>query len=146
MDALGPSLWLNAEMVRRGGARVRAYPDTAGANAPLLELEAAAREEGLGLWKLGSYTLPSASQLPAGFEGFQLVTGTVTGMTGSDAYGAVCERELEGSDLRLVIETPAAALCQLAEGTPVRARGYVRDLRMEITHPVNLEVLKAGQS
>jgi endonuclease YncB( thermonuclease family) len=28
-DALGPDLWLNREMVARGGARVRVYPDTA---------------------------------------------------------------------------------------------------------------------
>lgn len=45
-DALGPRLWLNAEMVKKGGARVRVYPDTAAANAPLIKMESKAREEG----------------------------------------------------------------------------------------------------
>lgn len=31
-DALGPDLWLNREMVARGGARMRVYPDTSVAN------------------------------------------------------------------------------------------------------------------
>jgi len=47
-DALGPDLWLNREMVERGGARV--YPDMAGANDLLLAPEAEARAAGRGLW------------------------------------------------------------------------------------------------
>jgi hypothetical protein len=37
------------------------------------------------------------------------------------------------------IQKIAAELCQLPEGTPVRARGFLRDGRLEITHPLNVE-------
>ena len=138
-DALGPDYWLNAEMVRKGGARVRVYPDTARANALLLDMERGARENTLGLWRLSDYKVPHAGDLPGTFEGFQLVRGRTSEMQGSEAYGAVCELLLEGSPLRLKIMTASASLCQLPQGTDIRARGYVRDMRMEISHPINLE-------
>ncbi len=72
-DALGPRLWLNAEMVKKGGARVRVYPDTATANAPLLTLEAAARTDGRGLWDDGVWPIHNAAQLPPESERFQIV-------------------------------------------------------------------------
>lgn len=49
MDALGPDLWLNAEMLRRGGARMRVYPDTARGSETIPALEAEAREAKRGL-------------------------------------------------------------------------------------------------
>lgn len=142
-DSLGPNLWLNAEMVRRGGARVRAYPDTAKANAPLLELEREARAQRLGLWNRRAYSVADATDLPETFSGFQLVSAQVTGMQGADGPGAVCDLALQESALVLNLRTAAAQLCQLEPGTRVLARGYVRDFSMEISHPVNLEVLAA---
>jgi endonuclease YncB( thermonuclease family) len=140
-DALGPDYWLNAEMVIRGGARVRVYPDTAAANAPLLALEETARQQGTGLWRTPHYVVPSARGLPEPFGGFQLVQGKVSGMQGSDGFGAVCDLSLEESPLRLQVQTAAAPLCQQAPGRNVLARGYVRETAMEITHPLNLEIL-----
>lgn len=46
--APGPRLWLNAEMVKRGGTCIRVYPDTAPANAPLVGLEARTPEDARG--------------------------------------------------------------------------------------------------
>lgn len=138
-DDLGPKLWLNAEMVRRGGARVRVYPDTADANAPLVRLEQTARQEKTGLWKERDWTIVDAANLPDSFQGFRLVQGTTGGMQGPDESGASCDVILERSLLVLQIRRSAAELCQLPPGTEVVARGYVRDLRMEITHPLNLE-------
>lgn len=140
-DALGPRLWLNAEMVKKGGARVRVYPDTAAANAPLLAMEAKARDEKLGLWKESGWLIHNAARLPEDAERFQLVEGVVTGMQSSEERFVVCELSLKDSALRLEIEKAAAALCQTPEGTPVRARGFLRDGRMEISHPLNLESL-----
>jgi endonuclease YncB( thermonuclease family) len=40
VDALGPTLWLNAEMVKRGGARVRVHPDTSAAICAFAEVRA----------------------------------------------------------------------------------------------------------
>lgn len=139
VDDLGPKLWLNAEMVKRGGAQVRVYPDTADANAPLVSLEQAARSEKTGLWKESGWTIAEANDLPDRFGGFRLVYGTTGGMEGSDEPGVSCDVILERSMLRLQIRRSAAELCQLPPDTPVLARGFVRDLRMEISHPLNLE-------
>ena len=76
-DALGPDLRLNREIVARGGARVRVYPDTSIANAPLLAAEREARAANIGLWGTGAYRIPQATHLPQAFERFQLVEGVV---------------------------------------------------------------------
>lgn len=144
IDSLGPKLWLNAEMVRRGGARVRVYPDTSKASAPLLAVEREARENGLGLWRLGAYAVADASDLPDSFSGFQLVNGQVAGMQGADRPGVVCLLSLRESPLVLDLRTAAAEYCQLEAGTEILARGHVRGQRMEIVHALNVEV--AGES
>ncbi|MEQ9505449.1 MAG: thermonuclease family protein [Hyphomonas sp.] len=140
-DALGPRLWLNAEMIRKGGARVRVYPDTAAANAPLLALEASARQDRRGLWDDGVWPIHDAADLPVSAERFQLVEAIAGDMTSSRERFAVCDVALQGSSLVLEIDKAAAELCQLPEGTRLRARGFLRDGRLEITHPLNLEKL-----
>lgn len=140
-DALGPELWLNAELVRRGGARVRAYPDTAGGCETFPALEEEAREDKRGLWALKAYHVTDAADLPAEFGRFQLARGVIAGMTGSDAFGTACELALEDSALVLDIATAAAEDCQLPAGTAVLARGYVREGHMEVSHPLNLRLL-----
>jgi len=62
-------------------------------------------------------------------------------MSGSVERFAVCDVTLQGSSLILEIGKSAAELCQLPEGTRVRARGFLRDGRLEVTHPLNLEKL-----
>ena len=140
-DTLGPALWLNAEMVRRGVARVRVYPDTAAANDLLLPMETTAREEKAGLWQGRAWQITQADALPDTFQGFQLVEAVTAGMQGSDFPGVSCDVLLERSLLVLEIESAAASFCQLDPDTRIRARGYVRNLRMEISHPLNVEIL-----
>lgn len=140
-DALGPDLWLNADMLRRGGARLRIYPDTAGGSQSFPALEAKARKDRRGLWAKQVYRVADAAALPDGFDRFQLVRGTIAGMAGVDVYGTSCALSLRGSPLKLEIANAAAAYCQLPEGTPVLARGYVKDGQMEVTHSLNLQAL-----
>lgn len=141
-DALGAPLWLNLEMVRRGGARVRVYPDTAAASGPLVEAERAAREAKAGLWGKAAYRIPSASALPEEFMRFQLVEGVVGARAATDEEGAVCELPLLDSQLRLEIKAAAGEVCETAIGTKLRARGYIYRGKMEITHPLNVEVIE----
>ncbi|MFN7180438.1 thermonuclease family protein [Hyphomonas sp.] len=140
-DALGPRLWLNAEMVKKGGARVRVYPDTAAANAPLIEMEKKAREDGRGLWKENAWPIHDAARLPEEAARFQMIEATSGAMQGSDERFAVCEIALQGAALILEIQKSAAELCQLPDGTRIRARGFLKDGRLEISHPLNLERL-----
>jgi hypothetical protein len=129
-------------MVRKGGARVRVYPDTAAANDPLLDLEAKARAESRGLWADGVWTIHDAAALPADAERFQLVEGIAAGMKGSDERFAVCDVSLKGSSLILEVQKAAAELCQLPDGTRIRARGFLSDGQLEVSHPLNLEILE----
>ncbi|MBU4567407.1 MAG: thermonuclease family protein, partial [Alphaproteobacteria bacterium] len=141
-DALGPRLWLNAEMIRKGGARVRVYPDTATANEPLLALESAARAGGRGLWGKGVWPIHNAASLPGDAGRFLLVEGVSGDMQSSDERFAVCDVSMQGSALVLEVQKAAAELCQLPEGARARARGFLRDGRLEISHPLNLEKLE----
>ncbi len=124
-----------------GGARVRVYPDTATANALLLALEAAAHADGRGLWDDGVWPIHNAAQLRPEAERFQIVEGVAGAMQGSEERFAVCEMALQGSALILEIGKSAAELCQLPEGTRIRASGFMRDRRFEVSHPLNLEKL-----
>jgi endonuclease YncB( thermonuclease family) len=140
-DALGARLWLNMEMIQRGGARVRVYADTSAANAPLVPAEVMARDQKRGLWKGRAYQIPSANDLPQPFERFQIVEGVVGGRASTAEQGASCEFPVLGSPLRLEIKQEAAEICQMALGTKVRARGYIFRGKMEIAHPLSVEVL-----
>lgn len=138
-DELGSRYWLNAEMVKRGGARLRVYPDTARGCEPLIELEGSARTDTRGLWASAAYDIPSAAQIPAGFSRFQIVEGIVTERSIPDAPFTVCRLSFENASLGLHIKREAAQLCQTPAGTRLRARGYVTNDAMEIVHLQNVE-------
>jgi hypothetical protein len=134
---------LNAEMVKKGGARSCVYPDTATANGPFLEIEAEARAEARGLWDDGVWIMHDAAALPADGERFQLVEGIAAGLKGSDERFAVCDMTMKDSNLIREVQKAAAELCQLPDGTRIRARGFLRDGRFEVSHPLNVKILEA---
>jgi hypothetical protein len=70
-----------------------------------------------------------------------MIEGTSGAMQGTNERFAVCEVALQGSTLVLEIQKAAAELCQLPDGTRIRARGFLKDGRLEISHPLNLERL-----
>ncbi len=139
-DALGPSLWLNEEMLRRGGARLRVYPDTAAGSEPLLLAEAEARTNGAGLWVKTAYEIPAADKLPDDFMRFQIVIGLLG--ASADADEASCIRPFLNSWLKLEIASSAVDICGLPDGSRVEARGYVFQGKMEIIHPLNVQALE----
>lgn len=142
VDNLGPRLWLNLEMVQAGGARARIYPDTSALGDRLLAAEQNARAGLVGLWALADYSVKDAATLPADTRGFYLVKGTIGRLTTAPDNRAACARILNGADLILSIMPGADALCAPELDTnEMIARGYVRDGRMDITHPLNIEKL-----
>ncbi len=54
---------------------------------------------------------------------------------------AVCDSALQGSALILETGKSAAELCKVPEATRIQARGFLRDGRLEVSHPPNLEKL-----
>lgn len=144
-DGAGPALWLNEEMVRRGGAWVRLYPDTAARGQELLEIEAEARNDQRGLWATSRYAVHPASDLPEGAAGFWIVTARLGPILPLDEeetrFPPACRRALDGAALQLEIRRDARTTCGLQDGTRVRVRGSVSDGRMDVTYPLHLEIL-----
>jgi endonuclease YncB( thermonuclease family) len=143
IDGTGPTLWLNYEMVARGGAWVRLYPSTAQSGQALLEAEAIARAERLGLWALAAYRPVDAAGLSEKIQGFRIVSGTLGERLTIDPdqrYAPACRRALEGAALTLSVRRAAASTCGLSSGRAVTLRGYVSDGTLDLSHPWHLEL------
>ncbi|MEO0470001.1 MAG: hypothetical protein AAF206_10310 [Bacteroidota bacterium] len=68
------------------------------------------------------------------------MTGTPVSMNSSPDPDFACLFDLENAAILLRIQTSARALCKPHDlMKPLRARGYVRDGQMTITHPLNVE-------
>lgn len=143
-DGAGPKYWLNEEMVRRGAAWVRLYPDTAARGEALLALEQAARADRRGLWATSRYAVFEVSALPEQVEGFYIFDarlGPILPVLEEHRFMPACRRALDGTEMVLDIRRSARTACGLANGTAVRVRGYVRDGALDLTYPRHLEVL-----
>lgn len=139
-DTLGPALWLNVEMLRRGGARLRVYPDTSEGAGPLATAEVEAREAEAGLWSLPAYRPLRADEISADTFGFHIVQGVLGAASPLERHA--CSRSLMDSRLVLDISPAAGELCTLASGALLEARGYIARGRMEITHEANTKALE----
>lgn len=146
-DTTGPDYWVNLELVRRGHVRVRLYPDTDGGGATLLEAEKEARLERRGLWALSAYQPVDASGLDKDLRGFHLVRATLSGKTelpDEDERRTLCSWAVTGSALVIDVEFSAREICELEGGTDVVARGWIQEQRMELVHPLHVEL--AGET
>lgn len=140
-DRLGPALWLNREMLRRGAARARFYPDTSALGGLLRQDEAEARKNTRGLWALASYAVVQAANIPEDARGFYIITGTLgpIHVPGEDDQDLKCIRDLSGANLKLGIEKAASELCQRTmTGHTYELRGYIYEGRMDITDMLNV--------
>jgi len=146
-DRLGDGIWLNHEMVARGAARTRLYPDTARHGELLLDLEAVARTARRGLWALSDYEVRPAREVPADARGFMIVTATPMIQSPPRDERALCTRTLQNTDMILTVQPGARFLCEAsATDRPFRFRGYVRDGTIEIAHALNAEPLDTLQA
>lgn len=144
IDGAGPETWLNAEMLKRGGAWVRLYPDTAARGDELLDLEQQARASGRGLWSTVTYRVQTAETVAQDERGFRLVEAELAEAAAIDPdeqYPPACLRSLRGASLRLSIRRDARVACQLPIGTKVLVRGYVSDGELDLTYPRHLQEL-----
>src|SRR5262249_41833250 len=77
-QVVAPSdLWLQAELVRRGLARVHTTADTAAPAAALLAMEAEARQGRRGLWTQMPYQARRPADLGRWIDSFQIVEGRI---------------------------------------------------------------------
>ena len=140
-DDLGAYHWVNLAVARRGGARVRVYTDSVALADELLTAEESAQLGRSGLWSKRDYNTLSAAGVETAFRGFTVIEGTTLGTAGPGGQFAKCRLSIEGAAMLLEISAEASGYCNLPDRTMLRARGYVREGRMEITHPLNLTVI-----
>lgn len=147
IDGAGPDVWLNAEMLKRGGAWVRLYPDTAARGDELLGLEAEARANETGLWPSIDYRARTAGVVTSDLRGFRLIRarlGEALPVPTDTRYPPACRRALEDADLTLSIRRDARTACNLPNGADVLVRGYISNLELDLTYPRHLEVIEPG--
>ena len=144
LDGSGPTEWINLEMVRRGAARVRLYPDTDGAGEALLLVEQSARRDGEGLWSLNVYRPQSATRIAPEDRGFMIIRGTLGEPVERPEEAerrTLCSRALTGSGIVVDIEFSARPSCDTPVGAEVELRGWLNEGRMELVHPLHLQTL-----
>lgn len=145
IDTVGRDIWLNEEMVRSGGARVRLYADTALFSDHFLNLEREARAAQKGLWQETAYMPQRAVDLEPSVSGFMLLYGELgpaqdVSDTRSARYNS-CERALMGSALQVRISHAAQHWCVSdLNGTTVFLRGWIKDGYITLRHPQHLSI------
>lgn len=144
IDGAGPDYWLNQEMLKRGGAWVRLYPDTAARGEDLLSNEQMARDARLGLWARAAYQMKPAGRVDDSTLGFRLIDaalGPLLPIAPDTPYPPACLRELQGARLKLSVRRDAQTLCGLPDGTRLLLRGYIRDQVLDLTYPRHAQAL-----
>lgn len=143
-------LWVEAELLRLGAARVRTYPDNRAMVPRMLEAEAEARKAGRGLWALPAYRVLLPEEVGRERRGFVLVEGWATRLArqgdralilfGPSGFAAEIPRSA-WDDLTAAGLTPEAL-----KGRLLRVRGNLSQgpdgPRLWIDHPEQIERLK----
>ena len=148
-----PDLWVEAELLRQGLARVHTTRDVAAGASELLRREADARTARRGLWALAAYQVHTPDDLAHWLDSFQVVAGRIAGAHRSPgrlwlefaaSRGPALELAVPGAARRLF---RAAALDPAAlVGADVRVRGWLRWQNgpiIDIDHPAQIEILRS---
>jgi micrococcal nuclease len=145
-------LWIQGELLRRGLARVYAFPDNRAAAAAMLALEREARAERRGLWADPFFAVRRPEEASRFVGELELVEGKIVDGArtqnavflnfGADWHTAFTLR-LNSEALRLFRADGVDPLALI--GATVRVRGYIRRDReraiIDITHPEEIEQL-----
>lgn len=142
--------WLQAEMLRRGFARVRSVPVDRAHVDDLLAVEAAARAAQLGIWSHPFYAVRTPAAVAHDVDSFQIVEGRVTEAVrvGRRIYlnfGDDWRSDFTVSfSTRLLPRFEAAGLAPLSlAGQVIRVRGWIISYNgpmIDVDHPEQIEV------
>ncbi|MEM9599869.1 MAG: thermonuclease family protein [Pseudomonadota bacterium] len=144
-------LWVQAEMVRLGLARVYSWPDEVLDTDALYALETEARRQGRGLWSHEAYQIrgPEPNALAQHVDSLQIVEGIVTST--ADVRGRAYLNF--GADYRTDFTVSVAKKHRKRfmaydpvdlEGARVRVRGWIELINGPMiwaSHPARVEVL-----
>lgn len=146
----GETVWVQAEMLARGLARVYSFADNRKRAAELLGFERAARAAGRGIWAHPFYRILGPDETGASVGTFQIVEGrvldaSIVGGRGYLNFGPDWRTDFTVSIApRHVARFRRAGLDPAAlSGRRIRVRGWLHRFNgpmMEATHPEQLEV------
>lgn len=144
-------LWVQAEMVRLGLARVLSWPDDHADISALLIAEIEARNQSRGLWSNEAYAVrrPDPDPLAQYVDSFQIVEGIITqtaevrGQTYLN-FGANYRTDFTITIARKHKKNFKAVDLLALEGARVRVRGWIELMNgpmIWMSHPERLEIL-----
>jgi hypothetical protein len=150
-----PEIWLQAQLVEAGAARVLSHADNRTATADLLSLEAVARAQGRGLWADPAHAVRDTDpdMLAQDIGSVQLVEGRVVEATqlrsgriylnfGAD-YRTDFTVMIAAVDADLFAE--AGLTADTLETRRIRVRGWIEDENgpmIRVDHPERIELLQ----
>jgi micrococcal nuclease len=150
----GEVVWVQAEMLRLGLARVYSFPDNRSCLDVLYAAEAQGRADRLGIWRDPYYAIRDGGDHEALLDrtgGYELVEGRVLNAerVGSRVYlnfGRVWREDftavIESQGLRVFEQAGIDPL--VFDNAVIRVRGWIESAdgpRIDVTHPEQIEVL-----
>lgn len=144
-------IWIQAELLRLGMARVYSFADNRAAVSELLPREQEARQARRGIWRHPFYYVRDATDLADAIGGFHLVEGTVravahvrqwTYLNFGDDWRTDFTVSIGAMGRRLFPET--ALTPGSLEGRRIRVRGWVQSRNgpmIEASHPEQIEFI-----
>ena len=145
-------LWVQAEMLRRGMARVYTFPGNRQLADELFAAEGAARTARVGLWADATYAIrsPEPAALANDAGTFQIVEGRVVDTAKVQGRVFLNFGDDYRTDFTATIAPDTMALFTKSRVDPlalkdkvIRVRGYLRNYNgptMDLTHPEQIEV------
>jgi len=144
-------LWVQAEMLRRGMARVYSFADNRTLVRELQAIESKARRAGRGIWAKPYYRVRTRSEVRNDVGSFQLVMGRIREAAEVDGRIYLNFGTNWRKDFTVMIPpehtttfTEAGMDPTALAGRWVRVRGWIEDYNgpmIEATHPEQIEVI-----
>jgi endonuclease YncB( thermonuclease family) len=146
-------LWLQAELVKKGLARVHGDSRNRCGLRKLMAFEAGARDRKSGLWRLPAFAVRAATDggLHRLAGRFQIVEGKVVESAVVRGFGYLNFGPDHATDFTLVLDKPALAAAAAAgldiaglAGAQIRCRGWLEVFdgpRIQVTYPEQIEAL-----
>lgn len=138
----GEMIWLNEEMVARGGAWVRIFSDTGAGSEALWEAETAARQIGTGVW--ASLTPSDADTVRAADGAFHLLNAQLSDPT-FDEEDRECRYHLGDTGVTASYDSPNGN-CQAFDTEPRELRGWARNGIIYLNSPENIRPVFSTQA
>ena len=141
--------WIQGELLKAGWARVWTFADNRALAADMLNLEARARAQGLGLWALPAYRVALPAEIGPEARGFQIVEGRVASVSEGHA-GTYLDFTPDSRGFSVLIDPRSLPLMLRSGVSPTLLAGHLLRVRgivgwggvMKVDHPEQIERLR----